>query len=323
MKPVPTLLLAALLWAGCGDAPAPRERPARRAEAPPGGSSLPAATYVTLVAWAAEDGRPAGAYWLENRTDGDGVLGRRYRAWRLEGDSARRTLSVDDELRAAAAAWRPLPAPGFRVSVDPAGRLTALETSGPAASRLEVGRELATWRGSTGRRQRLAEGRLLPADSGAAPAPVAVLSLRFERLAGDPGSAGPARTLLLSGRGGRGLLALDEGGARPWSRGWAWNGDGGLRPLGDASLPDTAAGPGAWRFRLPGEGADAGSGWRVRPASPDDSATLPPREETADGPRTASFRLLPVRARVREGRGARPALGFLLLSPASGADPGG
>ncbi|MFB6240558.1 MAG: hypothetical protein ABEJ46_03185, partial [Gemmatimonadota bacterium] len=108
--------------------------------------------------------------------------------------------------------------------------------------------------------------------------------------------------------------------------------DRGLRALDDASLPDTAAGPGAWTFRVPGEGGVAGSVWRVQPGAPGDSAGLPTRKprgtgsgtrETAGGAaRPGAFRLLPVGARVREGRGARPARGFLLLSAAAGADRG-
>lgn len=318
---VAALALAASLIAGCGDEPAPREpsppRPADRAET----AALPAATYVTLVAWTGDGGRPAGAFWLENRTDGDGALHRRYRAWRLQGDSARRTLAVDDRLPVASASWRPLPAPGLRLSVDPRGRLAALETGGDGGVRLQIEREVATWRAATGRRHRLARGRLVPADSGAAAVPVTVVSLRFERLARDPGTAAPARTLLLSGRDGGGLLVLDEGGARPWSRGWTWDGGGRARPLAEAALPDTATGPRAWRFSVPPATAGGGAVWRIS-GPPSDSAAGPSRGAAPGATGGHGFRMLPAEARVREGRGARPARGFLLRSPAPGPDRG-
>lgn len=270
---------------------------------------------MTLLAWTADEGRPAGVLWLENRTDGAGSLHRRYRGWRLDGDSVRGTLSVADSLAVPAAAWRPLPAPGLRLSVDPRGRISAVETSRDGGSRIELGTELASWRGATGRRQRLVRGRLgrgdpaLPAaDSAAEGTRVTAAVLRFERLAGEPGTAGPARVLLLAGRGGRGLLALDGGADRPWSRAWWWAPDGRAGRLDAAALPDTSEGAAGWRFGAAGA-AGAGPEWHV-PATGDSTAAGEIGRRRPDG-----FRLSPVAARLREGRGARPAGGFLLLSP--------
>lgn len=298
-------LVAAVLPLACGDSPPSREAaiPDTAASA---SASLPPARYLTLVAWTAEGGRPSGALWLENRTDVSGELARRYRGWRLDDGSARRVLSVDDSLPAAAAAWRPLPAPGLRLSVDPRGRISSLD-AGEGELGLRLDRELASWRGATGADQRLRRGRLLSADDETAPTGVTAAVLRFERLPDDPGATGPLRTLLLSGEGGRGLLVLDEGTRRPWSRGWSWDGEGALEPLDDAALPDTARGAGAWTFRPPLGDGSRGE-WTLSGAD-----SLPADPGAVAG--ASSFRVLPAEARLRAGEGGRPARGFLLVAP--------
>lgn len=301
--PVLVALLIAPSVLACGDTP-------RRPDAPPPESestaapSLPPARYVTVLAWTAGGGRPSGVLWMENWTGASGDLVRMYRGWRLDGDTAREVLAVDDTLPVAPAAWRPLPAPGLRLSVDPGGRLSSLDVGGGRV-RLRLDRELASWRGATGADQRLRRGRLLAPDADTAVAGVIAAVLRFERLPGGPGPAGPGRTLLLSGEDGRGLLVLDEGTERPWSRGWAWNGEGALSSLDPTSLPDTARGRGAWTF--PGaSGRDAADEWRVPegdslPASGADSS--------------AAFRVLPASGRVGRGAGVVPARGYLLVAP--------
>lgn len=313
---LPALLALAILAApvACRDAPrSPEAEPPDTA--PPATASLPPARYVTLVPWTARGGGPAGLLWLENATDDDGGLVRRYRGWWVDGDSVRAVLAVDDSLPVAAAAWRPLPAPGLRLSVDTRGRLSSLtvgeregESEEGRGIRLRLGRELATWRGATGTDQQLRRGRLLTSGGDTAELDVTAAVLRFERLPGDPGPAGPTRTLLLSGEDGRGLLVLDEEAERPWSRGWVWDPDGTLTPLDAAALPDTAEGEGAWTFRPPGP-AGAEAEWSV-PGG--DSLPVPAAEGAS-----AAFRLLPVSART--GAGAEPgrgaARGLLLLAP--------
>lgn len=309
-----TLLLAALAllaaWTplACGDAPRSPE-PAPSESAAQASPSLPPARYVTVVAWTAGGGRPAGALWLENRTGPAGDLVRTYRGWVVDGDSARPVLGVHDTLPVASAAWRPLPAPGFRISVDPQGRLSALNV-GPGAVRLRLERDVASWRGATGADQRLRRGRLLAAGTDTAGAEITAAVLRFERLPGGPGPPGPARTLLLSSDDGWGLLVLDEGTARPWSRGWTWDGEGTLTALDASSLPDTARGEGAWTFGA-GTRDGAPEGWRLSPGG--DSLVATPPDSMA------SFRVLPVRGRRPGGAAGKVvARGYLLLAPRPG-----
>lgn len=308
-----TLLLAALAvltaWTplACGDAPRSPEAgtPESAAQASP---SLPPARYVTLVAWTAADGGPAGALWLENRTGAAGDLLRTYRGWLVDGDSARRVLGVRDTLPVASAAWRPLPAPGFRISVDQEGHLSSLNI-GPGAIRLRLDRELASWQGATGTDQRLRRGRLLAARSDTVGAELTAAVLRFERLPGGPGPAGPARTLLLSGEDGSGLLVLDEGADRPWTRGWTWDREGALTALDASALPDTARGEGAWTFGASARGG-AAEAWRMPEG--DSLAPAPPDS-------IASFRVLPARGRVSTGAaGELTVRGYLLLAPRPG-----
>lgn len=295
-------LLAAVSLA-CGDSPRPpgRAPPDSSVQASP---SLPPARYVTVLAWTTGDGRPSGALWMENRTGASGEMVRMYRGWRVDGDTARSVLAVDDTLPVPQAAWRPLPASGLRISVDPRGRLYSLKV-GPDEVRLRLERELASWRGATGTDQRLRRGRLLAANADTALSEVTAAVLRFERLPGGPGPPGPARTLILSGGDGRGLLVLDEGTERAWSRGWTWDGEGRLTSLDASSLPDTARGEGAWTF--PDGAGDAAVEWRV---SEGDSLPASRRDSSA------SFRILPVAGRMgRRGAGGLPAGGFLLLAP--------
>ena len=257
-----------------------------------------------MVAWTAGGGRPSGVLWMENGTGASGDLVRMYRGWRLDGDTARAVLAVDDTLPVAPAAWRPLPAPGLRLSVDPGGRLSSLNVGGGQV-RLRLDRELASWRGATGADQRLRRGHLLAPDADTALADVIAAVLRFERLPGGPGPTGPRRTLLLSGEDGRGLLVLDEGTERPWSRGWTWDGEGALGSLDPSSLPDTARGPGAWTF--PGaSGLDAADEWRI----PDGDSLLASGADSS-----ATFRVLPASGRVGRGAGGMSARGYLLTTP--------
>lgn len=302
-----TVLLAVTLLAAvplaCRDAPRGRE-PAPPDTAPSASASLPPARYVTVLAWTAGGGSPAGVLWMENWTGASGDLVRRYRGWRVDGASVRPVLRVSDTLPVAAAAWRPLPAPGLRLSVDPRGRLSSLNV-GPGEVRLRLDRELASWRGATGSEQRLRRGRLLAASGETATAEITAAVLRFEQLPGDPGPVGPARTLLLAGEDGSGLLVLDEGTDRPWSRGWSWDDQGSTTQLDAASLPDGSPGEVPWTFPGPDRGGVRAE-WRVSGA---DSLAA----ARADSP--GSFHLVPATARVREGRGARPARGYLLLAP--------
>lgn len=306
---LPALLaLASLAWAAaCSDAPRSPDR-APPDTAPQSSATLPPARYVTLVPWTAHGGRPAGLLWLENGTGGEEGLTRRYRGWRLDGDSVRPVLAVDDTLPVAAAAWRPLPAAGLRLGVDTRGRISSLDLGGGEV-RLRLDRQVASWRGVTGTEQRLMRGRLLPpgGEAGEGDATrVTVAVLRFEQLPGDPGTAGPTRTLLLSGGDGRGLLALDEEAERPWSRGWAWDPGGALTAMDAADLPDTARGDGAWSFEAPGP-AGGQPEWTV---SGGDSVP----GGAASGP-SAAFRMLPVSARPGTDAGPGPARGLLLLAP--------
>ncbi len=306
--PQRTLLtgLVALLTAvflACGDSPRSpqREPPDSSVQASP---SLPPARYVTVLAWSAGAGRHSGVLWMENWTSASGEMVRMYRGWRVDGDTVRSVLAVDDTLPVAQAAWRPLPASGLRISVDPRGRLSSLNV-GPDEVRLRLERELASWRGATGTDQRLRRGRLLAADADTALAEVTAAVLRFERLPGGPGPAGPARTLILAGGDGRGLLVLDEGTERPWSRGWTWDGEGRLTSLDASSLPDTARGEAAWTF--PDGAGDVAVEWRV----PEGDSLPASRRDSA-----ASFQMLPVAGRVgRQGSGGLPAGGCLLLAP--------
>lgn len=300
--PVLVALLITSVALACDDAP-------RRPDAPPPESgttaapSLPPARYVTVLAWTTGGGRPSGVLWMENWTGASGDLVRMYRGWRIDGDTARAVLAVDDTLPVAPAAWRPLPAPGLRLSVDPRGRLSSLDM-GAGQVRLLLDRELSSWRGATGADQRLRRGRLLAADADTAVADITAAVLRFERLPGGPGPAGPARTLLLSGEDGRGLLVLDEGTERAWSRGWTWDGQGALTSLDPASLPDTTRGEGRWIFP-DAAGSDALE-WRVPGV---DSLPAPGADSSA------AFRLMPASGRVGSGAGGRPARGYLLLAP--------
>ena len=305
--PLVAALLAAVLAPACGDAPPSRE-PAAADTSASAPASLPPARYVTLLAWTAEGGSPSGVLWLENATDEAGDLSRRYRGWRVDGDAVRPVLSVDDSLPVAAAAWRPLPAPGLRLSVDPRGRLSSLD-AGDGELGLRLNREIASWQGATGADQRLRSGRLrtVSEDGDTTSTPVTAAVLRFERLPDDPGPAGPLRTLLLAGEGGRGLLVLDEGARRPWSRGWSWDADGALEPLDDAALPDTARGPDAWTFRPPLRNGGRAA-WTVSGAD-----SLPAQAGGEEG--TPPFTVLPAEARSGESGGGPPARGFLLVAP--------
>lgn len=295
------LVTAAGLAAACGESPPRREAPARDT-ARLGSTSLPAARYVTLVAWTAAEGSPAGLLWMENATGDSVTLGRRYRGWTLTGEGARATLRVDDRFPVPSASWRPLPAPGLDLSVDARGRIASVVVR-DGGSRLRLGRQLSSWRGATGQEQRLRRGALRTAGDTAS-LPVTAAVLRFEHLAGDPGPVGPARTLLLADGDGRGLLALDEGRRGAWNRGWAWEAGGDVRRLDPAALPDSLRDGELWVFRG-APGGNLPAEWRI--AAPD---TTP----GAAGVASRGFRFLPVSARIEDGRGGRPARGFLLVA---------
>lgn len=301
--PRPGAALAAALVlstaAACGGKPDDaRQRPDSAPEAST--ASLPSARYLTLVAWTAPGGRPAGVLWLENRAGASDSLDRRYRGWSLDGDGPRRLLSVDDRLPVRAAAWRPLPAPGLRLSVDTRGRITALRVGG-GEIRLRTERGLASWDGGRGQRQRLVGGRLRTAGDSAA-TDVTVALLRFEHLSGEPGPLGPDRTLLLAGGTEGGILVLDESPTRPWSRGWSWDADGTVRRLEAGALPDSARAGGPWRIAVPGQGMSPSRQWSVAagrgPPSPD-----------------PGFVLAPATADIGRSEGASRPGGFLLRSP--------
>lgn len=301
-------LVATALPPACRDAP-----PSREAHSPEtavsAAASLPAARYVTLVAWTASGGRPAGLLWMENSTGDSVALGRRYRGWTVEGETVRSALRVDDRLPVPAAAWRPLPAPGLKLSVDARGRISSLSVGG-SGTRLRLGRQLSSWRGGTGQEQRLRRGTLRT-EGDTARTPVTVAVLRFEHLAGDPGPVGPSRTLLAADGGGRGLLALDEESRRAWSRAWSWDAEGAVRRLDAAALPDSAGAGETWSFRAPPEGGLPVE-WRI--AAPEAAAGGAGGEATgsAAGSAPGELRLVPVSARLLEGEAGRPARGVLL-----------
>lgn len=307
--PWPIAALAAALAlsaaASCGGGPGDaRQRPDSAPEA--SRASLPPARYLTLVAWAAPGGRPAGVLWLENRAGASDSLDRRYRGWSVGEDGPRRLLSVDDRLPVRAAAWRPLPAPGLRLSVDTRGRITALRVGG-GELRLRTERELASWRGGKGQQQQLVSGRLRTAGDSAATG-VTVALLRFEHLSGEPGRLGPDRTLLLADATEGGILVLDEGRARPWSRGWSWDAGGTVRRLEAGALPDSARAGGPWRIAVPGEGTSPSRRWSV----------------AADGGRRSpdtGFLLVPATAETGGPDGASRPRGFLLRAPEGDALP--
>lgn len=301
----------ALSAAGCGGDGAEEPAPPPEAAPDPSAASLPPARYLTLVGWAGAGGRPAGALWLENRTGAADSLRRRYRGWTVGGDSARRVLLLDDGIAARAAAWRPVPGPGLSLSVDTRSRLTGLRVAG-GRIRLRIGRELASWRGARGERQRLAGGRIRSAGDSAAA--VTVVVLRFEHLAGDPGRLGPARALLLADASGGGILVLDQGVDRPWSRGWSWGRDGRVRRLGRDALPDSTPGGGPWSFEVPGEERE---GVRVWEAAAEGGA---PSAGPARG--EAEPEVAPASATIGGSAGAPRAGGFLLRGPGSGRSPG-
>lgn len=312
-----TALLAALglsaLLACGGDAPdrggAPRDSVPRGRAA-----SLPPARYLTLVAWTAAGGRPAGVLWMENRTAGREGLRRRYRGWTLEGkEGPRLLLSVDDRLAAAAAAWRVLPAEDLRLSVDTRGRISELRARRPGAGRLRlrIGPEMGSWRGVTGQRQRLAAGRLRR-EGDSAGIEITAAVLRFERLSGDPGRLGPAGLLLLAGGEGRGLLALAGATSRAWTRAWSWDAGGSVSRLSAGALPDSTPAGGPWRFALPTAGTGSRTEWRAAPEGVE-----------ARWGGTPGLRLSAATARVPgEGR-ARAARGLLLRSAGAMEAAGG
>lgn len=301
-----TLALAAAACGGDGseDAGAPEESAPEASTA-----SLPSARYLTLVAWSAPGGRPAGVLWLENRTGSSDSLDRRYRGWSLDGDRPRPLLSVDDRLPARSAAWRPLPSPGLGLSVDTRGQLTAIRLDG-GDFRLRTGRELASWRGAGGQRQRLLTGRLRTAGDTAA-VEVTVALLRFEHLAGEPGRLGPSRLLFLAAAE-RGLLVLGEGRSRPWSRGWGWDAGGRVSRLRAGSLPDSVRPEGGWRIAVPGDGTGPPTEWIVAA----EDAPPPPASP-------GEFVLGPASAGTGGEAGAPRARGFLLRAAGAGPDPGG
>lgn len=301
------LLLAGAAACG-GEGPRGGRPPADSAPRAADATPLPPARYLTLVAWTAPPGRPAGVLWLENRADSAEGLGRRYRGWSLTDRRTRRVLSVDDRLPVRAAAWRPLPAPSLRLSVDTRGRISEVRLA-DGDLRLRTGEELASWRGPRGQRQRLSTGRVRAAGDTAA-TEVAVVLLRFEHLTGEPGRLGPSRTLLLAGEGQGGILLLDESPSRPWSRAWRWNAGGRVRRLESAMLPDSAPPGGPWRIAVPGVGRAPAAEWHVAAGGP--------------GPRRPSpgFRLLPASAAIGAIGGPTRARGFLLRSAARGSGGG-
>lgn len=317
--PAGVLALALLAAAACGE-PSPETDDGRAVPGPEGEASatVTPAAYRTRVAFAPHREGPS-LYLRLAQTARPGGLERRYRGWIL-ADRVRPLLAVDDTVPAPRAAWRPLPAPGLRISVDRDGGLASLGLRGPAGRvRLEVDSTLVRWTGPTGQAERLAAARavregdtaegLLLERRGArpldAPGPRERSGLL---LAAGPGPAGAAVLVSAPGRGsdpagdvdgdgggGAGLAAASAHGLLD-GRGRSWSPIR-VRRIG----PDSTA----WELEL----GTGGPLLRVRPASPPGPAAAS-AAASAPGPVPAA-----VRGTLRAGDRSRPVTGVIVVDP--------
>lgn len=181
---------------GRGTVPEPREEAS---------TAVTPARYRTEVAFAPHGAGPAVYVRMEQVARPD-ALERQYRGWLLEGPGPREVLSVTDSLPVPRAAWRPLPAEGFRLVAARDGRLRALVLEPPGVSlRLEVDSTVLGWTGPTGQPERLAAARAVRDGD-------TVAGLLLERRLAHPldgsGPRGETGLLLAAGPGPVGAAVL-------------------------------------------------------------------------------------------------------------------
>lgn len=277
------VMLLSPLLGGCGqEAPPPEEGealPGPREEA----RTIRPARYATDLTFAPFDGGDPGLYYRFRQTTGPERLVREYRGWRLTPDGWRPLPAARDTLPVPRAGWRVLPARGIRVMVEEREEIAAVVFGDDGEEvRLQAGRVLDEWTGSTGQRERLRLARLRVGDR----EEPGLLVERRSALPLDATERGLSGLLLLTDARGDGLVifrnearvpgrepaAVDTAVARGWRDGEArrWPevllretaGGGGSPPSrpadgGEEALPAVPAG---WRL----EGAEDGLSGRIR-----------------------------------------------------------
>lgn len=265
--------LALIGAAACGDAPPPVEDGRESADVAAADSPIVPARYLTAYVFAGGASETPHLYaLLDNRTSRT-LLRREYRAWIAEEDW-RQILSVRDTIPVPRAAWRLLPAPGFRLQVGDGGEALTLSFRHAGDEvRLLPGAPVSEWTGATGQREFLAPSTLVwrgEERSGL---------LFFRRAARtEDGEAGGEvdRLFLLAAPGGEGVLVSPPSPGEPggFSTAWTWL-DGVQGTWTDAVLRDTTteAGGTGWILEL----SEAGVRGRFRSAGrPEDAAAGPP-----------------------------------------------
>lgn len=311
----PAALLAALAVAAAAACGEPRsEGDGRRAVPEPGGepaATVTPATYRARVAFAPHAEGPA-VYLRLAQTARPGRLERRYRGWRVVDGGVRPILAVDDTVPVPRAAWRPLPAPGIRVSVDRDGGLSGLGLTTPNGRvRLTVDSTLVRWSGPTGQAERLAAARVVGAGDTAAGL---LLERRGARPLDAPGPRERSGLLLTAGPGPAGAAVLVSAPGRGPEPEGAGDGDGDGDDGGAGALAAAAA-----HGLLDGR-VRSWSPIRVRRTGPDSAGwelelgeggpLLRVRPSSAPGPAPAA-----VRGTLRAGGRARPVAGVIVVDP--------
>lgn len=257
------------LWAvlACGETAPPSDGATDRIDEMAATGAAVDARYLTTYAFVSAGAEGPQLYaQLLNQTS-PAFLVRDYGAW-LVADEGRwqQLLSVRDTLPVPRAAWRTLPAPGFRLLVGDDGETMSL-VFGDRSAEVRVRPEppLAEWTGATGQREYLAPARL---SAGGERHQGLLFFRRAASLWNREAGPGPDEIFLLADSTGAALLVAGSA-EQPLGSltAWTWL-DGVQGTWTDVVLrPEEEAQGRAWELEL-SEAGLSGRIWSVAAATP-------------------------------------------------------
>ena len=292
------LVLVLALLVACGPA---QDRTADGGEEPAGepvDSPHPRAAYLTSLTFVGFEATPSLVHLRFENVAEQNRLALSYAGWVAGRSEWAEILRVEDTIPVARAAWRVLPAAGFRLRIGAGAQIEAVRLPLDGTPlRVEALDEISSWSSSTGQRETLRSAELIlgpGAESGF------LLQRRRARPLETPRPDPPAQAFVLTDTIGDGLVvlrnrAVPDAPATVWS--WL---DGERLEWSDAlllALSPSEGSPGRWSLEIADEGIVV-----------EIEGMRPAREETSTT--GSSYRLYPVRATLSVGDERRTLAGI-------------